>query len=203
MTSTDAPAGVAMSVSSASTIYTLVDLVWADFWVRFPELKFSLTEGDIGWIPYFLWRSEHVHDRHGGWTQHDFTVTGGPIQIFRDHILVCFIKETIGPELLHHFNIDNVCWESDYPHSDGTWPYAPEELMKTLAGLSDEQINKISHENAMAHYQFDPFAHRPKEKCTASALRAESPDVDLITRVGRMADDRDIESWRQLTGGHR
>ncbi len=33
MSSTDAPAGVAMSVSSAATIYTLVDLVWADFWV--------------------------------------------------------------------------------------------------------------------------------------------------------------------------
>lgn len=201
MSSTDAPAGVAMSVSSAATIYTLVDLVWADFWGRFPNLKFSLTEGDIGWIPYFLWRCEHVQARHGGWTKHDFTKTGGPSQIFRDHLLVCFIKETVGPELLGHFNLDNVCWESDYPHSDGTWPFAPEELMKTLVGLTDEQINKISHQNAMAHYQFDPFAHRPREKCTTAALRAESPDVDLVTRVGRLADDRDIESWRALTAG--
>ena len=73
--------------------------------------------------------------------------------------------------------------------------------MKTLVGLTDEQINKISHQNAMAHYQFDPFAHRPREKCTTAALRAESPDVDLVTRVGRLADDRDIESWRALTAG--
>ena len=34
-----------------------------------PTLKFSLTEGDIGWIPYFLWRAEHVNDRHRGWMQ--------------------------------------------------------------------------------------------------------------------------------------
>lgn len=198
-TSTDAPAGVAMSVSSASTVYTLVDLVWATFWERFPTLKFSLTEGDIGWIPYFLWRSEHIRDRHSGWTKHDFSKTGGPTQIFRDHLLVCFIKETVGPELLHHFNIDNVCWESDYPHSDGTWPNAPEEIVKTLAGCSDDVINKITHENAMMHYHFDPFATRPRELCTAKALRAESPDVDVVTRVGRPADERDIESWRQIT----
>lgn len=198
MTSTDAPAGVAMSVSSASTIYTLMDLVWATFWERFPTLKFSLTEGDIGWIPYFLWRAEHINDRHGGWISHDFSKTGGPTQIFRDHILVCFIKETVGIELLDHFELGNVFWESDFPHSDGTWPYAPEELIKTLDGLSDEQINMISHENAMAAYSFDPFAHRPRELCTAAALRAESPDVDVVTRVGRAADERDLATWKAI-----
>ncbi len=203
VTSPDAPAGVAMSLSSAGTIYTLIDLLWATFWERFPALKFSLTEGDIGWIPYFLWRAEHVNDRHHGWIGHDFSVTGGPTQIFRDHVLVCFIKETVGPELLHHFNLDNVCWESDYPHSDGTWPYAPEELLKTLEGVDDATIAKISHENAMANYQFDPFAHRPKEQCTAGALRAESPDVDTVTRVGRAADERDLERWKQITGAVR
>jgi predicted TIM-barrel fold metal-dependent hydrolase len=202
-TSVDAPAGVAMSLSSAGTVYTLIDLVWATFWERFPTLKFSLTEGDIGWIPYFLWRSEHVNDRHHGWINHDFSKTGGPTQIFNDHILVCFIKETVGPELIGHFNLDNVCWESDYPHSDGTWPYAPEELLKTLDGFDDAAIAKISHENAMAHYQFDPFAHRPKEQCTAAALRAESPDVDVVTRVGRPADERDLESWNRIVNAGR
>jgi predicted TIM-barrel fold metal-dependent hydrolase len=199
MTSTDAPAGVAISVSSAATIYTLVDLVWAEFWTKFPTLKFSLTEGDIGWIPYFLWRSEHVLDRHNGWIGHDFSETGGPTRIFNDHILVCFIKETVGVELLDHFNLDNVCWESDYPHSDGTWPDAPEELIKTLDGLDDDAIAKISHRNAMTHYHFDPFAHRPPEQCTAAALRAESPDVDVVTRVGRPADERDLATWRSIT----
>ena len=198
MASSDAPPGVGVSVSSAATIYTLIDLLWATFWERFPTLKFSLTEGDIGWIPYFLWRSEHVNERHGGWMAHDFSKTGGPIQIFKEHILVCFIKETIGIELIEHFNIENVCWESDYPHSDGTWPNAPEELAKSLKGLNTGQIAKLSHENAMKHYGFDPFAHRPRHLCTAKALRAESPEVDVVTRAGREADQRDLESWRRL-----
>jgi predicted TIM-barrel fold metal-dependent hydrolase len=203
MSAIDAPAGVNMTTSSAATIYTLVDLVWATFWERFPTLKFSLTEGDIGCIPYFLWRAEHVNDRHGGWTKHDFTKTGGPTQIFRDHILVCFIKENIGAKLIEEFNVENVCWESDYPHSDSTWPYAPEELLKSLDGFTDAYINKISHENAMKHYSFDPFVHRPKEKCTAAALRAESPEVDTVTHAGRPADERDLDSWRAITGTRR
>ena len=201
MSATDAPAGVAMTTSPASTIYTLVDLVWAEFWTRFPTLKFSLTEGDIGWIPFFLWRAEHVREKHSGWTKHDFSQTGGPTQIFKDHILCCFIKETIFTPHLDELNIDHICWESDFPHSDGTWPNAPEEIVKSLADLTDDQINKITYQNAMREYNFDPFAHRPKEKCNAASLRAESPDVDVVTRVGRMASDRDLESWKELTGG--
>ena len=199
MAASDAPAGVTMTASSAASIYSLIDLVWATFWERFPTLKFSLTEGDIGWIPYFLWRAEHVNERHGGWIDHDFSKTGGPSQIFRDHILVCFIKETVGVDLLGHFNVDNVCWESDFPHSDGTWPHAPEELAETLAGLDDEQVAKISYENALRHYSFDPFAHRSKDRCTVRALRAEATDVDVVTRVGREANEQDLETWQTIT----
>jgi predicted TIM-barrel fold metal-dependent hydrolase len=197
----DAPASVKMNLSSTMSIFTLVDLLWADFWDRFPDLKFSLTEGDVGWIPYFLWRAEHVHDRHSGWTKHRFGADGGPTGVFRNHVLCCFINDAIGVKLLDEFNVDNLCWESDYPHSDGTWPNAPEEAAKILAGVPREVADKITHENAMRHYRFDPFATRPKENCTAAALRAESPDVDTVTRVGRKADERDLASWRRIAAG--
>ena len=36
----------------------------------------------------------------------------------------------------------------------------------------DADLDKITHENAMRWYQFDPFAHRSREQCTVSALRA-------------------------------
>ena len=69
-----------------------------------------------------------------------------------DHVLAKLIDE---------FNIDNVCWESDYPHSDSTWPNGPEVLEELFAPLSELQINKITHENAMRHFQFDPYSIRP------------------------------------------
>jgi predicted TIM-barrel fold metal-dependent hydrolase len=196
---TDAPAGVRMTLSSTMSIYTLCDLLWADFWDRFPALRFSLTEGDVGWIPYFLWRAEHVADRHRGWMGHSFGRTGGPTQIFRDHILCCFINDPIGVQLIGSFNIDNMCWESDFPHSDGTWPNAPEAAIAVMGDLPDEIVNKITHENAMRHFQFDPFGSRPRAECTAAALRAEAPDVEVRTTVGRTADSRDLEAWQRMT----
>ena len=84
-----------MALSAASTISTFGELIWATFWERFPNLKFSLTEGDIGWIPYFLCRAEHVHDRHSGWTMHEFPERWRtPTDVFNEHILCCFISET-------------------------------------------------------------------------------------------------------------
>jgi hypothetical protein len=187
-----------MSLSSVMSIYSLGDLLWADFWWRFPDLRFALTEGDIGWIPYFLQRAEHVQERHSGWTRHRFPDGYGPAAVFRERVLCCFINDPVGIELIGHFNIDNVCWESDYPHSDSTWPNAPEVLERLLAPLSDEQVAKITHLNAMRHFRFDPFRYRPPERCTVGALRAEAPDVDTVTRVGRPPDESDLEFFQRI-----
>ena len=124
-----------MNLSSVMAIYTLGDLLWADFWHRFPQLRFALTEGDIGWIPYFLWRAEHTLDRHNGWMRHDEPQGLSPTELFRERILCCFITDRIGVKLLDEFNVDNVCWESDYPHSDSSWPNAPERCAELFAGL--------------------------------------------------------------------
>jgi predicted TIM-barrel fold metal-dependent hydrolase len=202
MLSPDAPASARMTMSSTMSMWTLGEMMWADFWNRFPDLKISITEGDVGWIPYFLWRAEHVHDRHSGWTKHEFPNGGGPSDVFKRHMVCCFISDPIGVKLLDELNEDMVCWESDYPHSDSNWPNAPEDLAnKVLVGLTDEQVAKITHLNAMRLFQFDPFATRPKERCTAAALRAESPDVDTVTHVGRAADERDLEFWNRIAGG--
>ncbi|HXY93031.1 MAG TPA: amidohydrolase family protein [Acidimicrobiia bacterium] len=198
-TTSDAPASVPMTLSSTMSIYTLGDLLWADFWWKFPTLRFSLTEGDIGWIPYFLQRAEHVQDRHSGWTRQTFPDGKGPRDVFLERILCCFINDAVGVKLIDLYNVDNVCWESDYPHSDSSWPNGPETLAPLFDPLADDVIDKITHDNAMRHYRFDPFAIRPREACTVGALRAEAADVDVVTRVGRAADDRDLEAWQVLT----
>ena len=52
--------------------------------------------------------------------------------------------------------IDNITWECDYPHSDSTWPHSPETLAKQLDGVPDDEVAKITHENAMRIYQLRP-----------------------------------------------
>ena len=51
---------------------------------------------------------------------------------------------------------------------------------------------------AIRHYSFDPFATRPKERCTAKALRGEAADVDTVTRVGRAPDQSDRDYFKSL-----
>jgi hypothetical protein len=202
-TTPDAPPSVAMSLSSIASTYSLGDLMWADFWWRFPNLRFSLTEGDIGWIPYFLQRAEHIQDRHSGWTQHHFPRGYGPSDVFRERVLCCFINDPIGVSLLPHFNVDNVCWESDYPHSDSSWPQAPEVNEALFSSLDAGVVDKITHLNAMHHFSFDPFSTRARERCTVRALRSEATDVDTVTRVGRAPDESDRDYFRNLSGAIR
>jgi predicted TIM-barrel fold metal-dependent hydrolase len=197
--SSDAPASISMTGSSISSVNTMIELIWATFWKDFPELRFSLTEGDIGWIPYFLWRAEHVYNRHSGWTKAEFPAGyNGPADVFRKHIYTCFISDKVGPRLLDWFNEEMVCWESDYPHSDTNWPFAPEDVVDNLGGLNDALINKITHENAMAAYSFDPYKHIPKDHCRAGTLRAQATDVDTVTHVGHAASQRDLDAWARM-----
>ena len=88
MVSTDAPPSVQMTASSMMSMFTFTELIWAEFYADFPEIKFSLTEGDVGWIPYFLWRAEHVYNRHSGWTLAKFPPGySGPTDVFKRHFL--------------------------------------------------------------------------------------------------------------------
>jgi len=63
------------------------------------------------------------------------------------------------------------------------WPGAPEELWEVLTAnnVPDDEVNKITHQNAMRWYSFDPFTHISREQATVGALRkaAEGHDVSI------------------------
>jgi predicted TIM-barrel fold metal-dependent hydrolase len=176
MTADDAPAGVGASLASVGTMGAAADLVFSDIFKKFPTFKFALSEGGIGWIPYFLDKIDIHYSHHKAWTGEDFG-DRLPSQIFRERVMTCFIEDPTGIEMRDKIGIDSITWECDYPHSDSTWPTAPETLWKELGHIPDADINKITHENAMREYHFDPYSVRPKDKCTVRALRAEAANV--------------------------
>ena len=177
ITSMDAPIDTLITLQPMNIVQCAADLVWSPMFRKFPNLRIALSEGGIGWIPYFLERIDYVYQHHKAWTNQDFG-DKLPSQVFNEHILTCFIDDAVGMEVRHHLNGDHIHWECDYPHSDSTWPNAPEMAMKYLAGVPDEEINKITHLNAMRNFTYDPFAHIPREQATVRALRAQATDVD-------------------------
>ncbi|MDE3086655.1 MAG: amidohydrolase [Acidobacteriota bacterium] len=182
VTAPDAPIDVLMGLQPVNIIQAAADLLFSPVLRKFPDLRVSLSEGGIGWIPYFLDRMDWTYDRHHRWTGQDFGDLL-PSDVFRDRIVTCFIDDPSGMELRHRVGVEGICWEADYPHSDSTWPVSPETLAPSLAGVPADEVAKITHQNAMRHFRFDPFAVRPREKCTVGALRAGARDVDTTPRA--------------------
>lgn len=176
--SVEAPFTTMMNLQPTAVMDTAADLLWSRVIREFPNIRFALSEGSIGWIPYLLERADYVYEHHNVWTGTDF---GGrlPSEVFRDHFIACFIEDSAGLRLLDLIGSDIVCLETDYPHSDSTWPLSPERLVRHLGGLDDATIAAITHANAMRHFDFDPFAHRDRADSTVGALRAQATGVDV------------------------
>ena len=147
----------------------------------FPDLKVALSEGGIGWIPFYFDRIDR-HFENQAWLHHGDDFGGKlPSEVFREHILACYITDPSGLLLRDRIGIDIIAWECDYPHTDTTWPESPEFAWKEFqeAGCTDEEIHKITWENACRFFDWDPFKHTPKEQATVGALRALAADVDV------------------------
>ncbi|HEX3706504.1 MAG TPA: amidohydrolase family protein [Mycobacteriales bacterium] len=173
----EAPIDVMITLTPMNLFQTAANLIWSPALKRFPKLQFALSEGGIGWLPYFLERIDYVYQRHRFWTGQDFG-DQLPSQRARDNFTFCFIDDKAGVENRHLIGIDNITWECDYPHSDSMWPQAPEALAKHFDdSVTDEEVNKISYLNAMRAFKYDPFVHIKKEDATVGALRAHATDV--------------------------
>ena len=183
VTAPDAPMDVMITLQPMNICMAAADLVWSRVFKEFRDLRVALSEGGTGWIPYFLDRLDRTYDMHHLWTGQDLG-DELPSDVFRRHILTCFIADPVGVQLRETIGIDNICWEMDYPHSDSSWPTAPEELAAVCERYTvpDDHVDKMTHENAMRWYRFDPFAHRPREQCTVGALRGEVAGHDVSER---------------------
>ncbi len=182
ITAPDAPIDCLITLSPINIVQAAADLIWSPIFRKFPDLKVALSEGGIGWIPYLLERVDYSYGRHHAWTGQDFG-DRLPSEVFNENVLTCFIDDRFGVANREYLNMDHVMWECDYPHSDSTWPFSPEKFAEHLNGVSDDDVDRMSHRNAMKHFQFDPFSVLGgRDKCTVGALRAQAVGHDVSTR---------------------
>ncbi len=194
VTAPDAPMDVMIQMQPMNISTAASDLLWSQVPRKYPDLKIALSEGGTGWIPYFLDRADRTYDMHHLWTGQDFGDTA-PSEVFRRNFLTCFIDDPVGIMLRHEIGIENICWEMDYPHSDSTWPTAPERLHGMFDGVSDDDIDRITHLNAMEWYSYSPFDNLSREECTVGALRARAEGHDVSIKsvlTGRHAGEEKI-----------
>jgi predicted TIM-barrel fold metal-dependent hydrolase len=145
----------------------MLSWIFSGMFQRFPNLKIALSEGEIGWIPYFLERAEQVLDKQKYWVMRGQTfmehaatdVNLDEIDIrasFRDHVFGCFIHDEHGIASIDEIGQDNIMCETDYPHSDSTWPDCIGNAQRQVAHLSPEVQYKLLRGNAERLYRFTP-----------------------------------------------
>ena len=174
-TSDDMPTLAFMAYSAAANqAGTLLDWLFSGNFVRYPGLKIALSEGSIGWIPYFLERAEQVIDKQRFWaSRFDISMSASHERgealgeasfdldtdiraLFAGHVYGTFIEDQAGLRLLDIIGEDNVMLECDYPHSDSTWPDTVQLAGKWLGHLPQETQDKITVGNASRVYNFTP-----------------------------------------------
>ncbi|MGH8010648.1 MAG: amidohydrolase family protein, partial [Candidatus Binatia bacterium] len=50
--------------------------------------------------------------------------------------------------------IDNLMWGSDYPHTEGVWPFSRQQVARTFADIPETDTRKIVHDNVAHVYGF-------------------------------------------------
>ena len=147
--SDDAPDAVQATNIFTNSALSLIDFLFSGVLVRFPELKLLYAEAQIGWIPYVLERVDDVWDVHRGWSNSQARVTEPPSQYYYRQIVSCFFKDGVGVENLDRVGRDNIAFETDYPHQDGTWPNTHQVAKELFGDLDAPTVEKIVRGNAI------------------------------------------------------
>ncbi len=140
--------------SIASNTEVMSVLLFSGMLERFPGLKLVASESGMGWVPYLLEVADHQ------WERQKLAREGmslKPSDYFRRQCYVNFWFETFGAEVRHAIGIDNIMWESDFPHPTCTWPDSKDYIDRAMADWTPEEQRKVLVDNAARLY------HLPSE----------------------------------------
>jgi predicted TIM-barrel fold metal-dependent hydrolase len=154
-TSADAPAAVGSTLTYMNAAMSMTDYLMSGLFERFPTLTLAYSEGQIGWIPYILERADAVWKENVAWGGVADKVKRPPSEYYKEHIYGCFFDDPHGLRSLESVGVDNITFETDYPHSDSTWPHSLKVAMDIMEGLDDESIVKIVRTNAIRMLHLD------------------------------------------------
>ena len=122
---------------------------------RHPGLKIGLIESGMGWVPFAVEALEHQFDEMLAAKAKELGKR--PWQYFRDHFFCTYWFEKVGPKLLlETIGVDNVLFETDFPHPTSLYPGVQAHLVDTLGGYDRTVQKKVLQDNAVKLYNL-PF----------------------------------------------
>jgi predicted TIM-barrel fold metal-dependent hydrolase len=117
---------------------------------RYPELRFVSVEGQIGWISFFKYYSDHLWEKHRFWTNSQLEEP--PSHYFARQVYATFMEDPVGLREREAIGIDNIMWASDYPHSETTWPNSKALTDEWFTPFGEDEKAKILWKNCATLY---------------------------------------------------
>jgi len=115
---------------------------------KYPKLKIGMIEAGLGWVPFALEMYEHQWDEMLPGYASKFEKR--PKEYFRDHFWTTFWFEKLGPQTqLDVVGVDNVLFETDFPHPTSIYPDVQSRLAERMGGHPYEVRKKVLQDNAV------------------------------------------------------
>jgi predicted TIM-barrel fold metal-dependent hydrolase len=148
-----ASATVFLTVAPTANLKVLADLLFSGVLERHPKLRFLSAEGGVGWLAYFVQRADEVYRKHRHWSRPP--IREKPSFYFRRQIFANFLDDAAGLTCRHNIGVDNLMFETDYPHSDTTFPRSREIAAELFKEVPADETRKIVRDNAIRFFDLE------------------------------------------------
>jgi uncharacterized protein len=128
----------------------IANLIFSGVLHRHKRLNWVFAESGIGSINYIRQACDHEWERRSLWKD---GLNERPSDVIRRQIYVDFWFETAGVQMRHEIGIDNIMWESDFPHVSSSYPDSWRFVERTLDGVPNEERQKMLWQNAVKLYK--------------------------------------------------
>jgi predicted TIM-barrel fold metal-dependent hydrolase len=155
-TSDDAPGGVVNTLTFLNSVMSLTDWLLSGLFIRYPKLTVSFAECQIGWLPYLLQRIDQGWETSRSWNEVYGVIPEPPSTYFHSNVYACFFDDVHGLRSLDVIGDDRVVFETDYPHTDSTWPNTQSIVKEIRNEVGLETATKLIRGNAIDLLRLNP-----------------------------------------------
>ena len=128
----------------------MADLIWGAVPQRYPQLRFVVVEGGVGWVASLLGFMDHWWNDHRHWMEPK--LDEAPSTYFKRQFWATFEDDRAGILTRELVGVDRLMWGSDYPHTEGTFPYSQEQIMRDFMGVPEAEVYQMVTGNAAQLY---------------------------------------------------
>ena len=120
---------------------------------RFDGLKLVLSEYEVSWLPYWLFRARQIQNDFG--PALDIPKIAKPVEAYLQQIYHGLIDDPYLDKVLDVIDPKTIMWGSDFPHARCTYPDTRAVIDRVFGYLDERTRRDITCDNCARFYNFD------------------------------------------------